>query len=231
MMADEVNAPKASDLLSVRSRVSWGAIIAGAMVALTIYVVLTLLGVLIGLAATVQGSKTEFTVWAGLYTVITLALAMFFGGWTSSRLAVGEDKLEAILYAVILWGVLFLMMIYLAAAGVTTGYSAMMGGAANRNSGTTAGGGMDVDRITFQLRGAGVSEETIEQIQPNLEKVRDNPIQAAREAMNDPATQKATAWTLSGVLVSLLVVIMGALVGSGEVPIPVPLIGVRRPVR
>ena len=42
---------KATDLLAVKSRVSWGAISAGAMVALAIYFFLTLLGLAIGLEA------------------------------------------------------------------------------------------------------------------------------------------------------------------------------------
>ena len=38
---------------------------------------------------------------------------MFFGGWATSRLAVGESKLEAVLYGLILWGVLFLGLVWL----------------------------------------------------------------------------------------------------------------------
>ena len=231
MMADEVrdNAPKVSDLLSVRSRVSWGAIIAGAMVALTIYVVLMLLGGLIGIAAKVQGADTEFGAIVGLYTIISLAVAMFFGGWTSSRLAVGEDKIESILYAIILWGVLFLMMIYLVTAGVRTGFTALMGVASGTY--TVTDGDVDVDKMSRNLEKAGLSEDQVAQFR----RYYNDPIQATKEDASDLPTQDAvargTAWTLSGVLVSLLVVIMGALVGSGEVPIPVPLIGVKRPVR
>ena len=48
---EQSNGPNPADLLAVKSRVSWGAIAAGAMVALTIYIVLTLLG-LAGIVAT-----------------------------------------------------------------------------------------------------------------------------------------------------------------------------------
>ena len=61
---------------------------------------------------------------------------MFLGGWTTSRLAVGETKLEAVLYGVILWGVLFLGMIWLIAEGVRVGFGAMVSGAvADRHRG------------------------------------------------------------------------------------------------
>ncbi len=42
---------KATDLLAVKSRVSWGAIAAGAMVSLAIYFLLTLTGIAVGLEA------------------------------------------------------------------------------------------------------------------------------------------------------------------------------------
>src|SRR4051812_35970894 len=55
----EPNRPHPSDVLAVRSRVSWGAITAGAMVALTVYVVLALLGVALGVEAAVRGTGTD----------------------------------------------------------------------------------------------------------------------------------------------------------------------------
>src|SRR5215216_3305073 len=104
---------KASDLLAVRSRVSWGAIAAGAMVSLAIFVLLTLLGVALGIEVAVRGTSYNFGAGAAIYSVLSLALAMFFGGWTTSRLAVGESKLEAVLYGIILWGALFLGLVWL----------------------------------------------------------------------------------------------------------------------
>src|SRR5437868_15122856 len=104
-MADAAT-PKASDLLAVRSRISWGAIAAGAMVALAIYFVLTLLGLALGMELIMRG-QGGLGPGAAIYSILTLLLAMFLGGWATSRLAVGESKLEAVLYGIILWGVLF----------------------------------------------------------------------------------------------------------------------------
>ncbi len=39
----------------------------------------------------------------------------------TSRLAVGESKLEAVLYGVILWGTLFLGLVWLFSAGIRPG--------------------------------------------------------------------------------------------------------------
>lgn len=232
---------KAADLISVRSRVSWGAIVAGAMVALTIYVVLMLLGVAIGIEVAVRGTNVDLGVGSGLYTVAVLAIAMFFGGWATSRLAVGEDKTEALLHAVILWGVLFLGLVWLVSAGIRTGFSALMGVASGSYATTEAAAPMDVDRIAADLKRAGVEEAQVDKAVAYYQQMQESPVAAIQQAKEDPeaqeaatalveASRQATRWTLTGVIVSLLLVIIGSLVGSGEVPIPVPIGMMRRPV-
>src|ERR1700733_7189796 len=127
-MANETHVPKAADILSVKSRVSWGAIAAGAMVALTIYLILSMLGVALGIEIAMRHNNgNEVAAGTAIYAIITLLLAMFFGGWATSRLAVGESKTEAVLYGLILWGVLFLGMVWLAGVGIRTGFTAMVG--------------------------------------------------------------------------------------------------------
>src|SRR3954452_21228358 len=136
--------PNARDLMAVRSRVSWGAIAAGAMVALAAYVVLTLLGLAVGIEVAVRGSNVSLGAPAAIYTLVTLLVAMFFGGWATSRLAVGESKLESVLYGIILWGVLFVGMVWLVSAGLSIGFGAMLGLASGVYSRTE--GGPDADR-------------------------------------------------------------------------------------
>ena len=87
------------------------------MVALTIYIVLTMLGVALGIEVAVRRSGADLGAGAAVYSILALLLAMFFGGWATSRLAVGESKLEAVLYGLILWGVLFIGMVWLLASG------------------------------------------------------------------------------------------------------------------
>jgi hypothetical protein len=242
-MSTEGNRPSAADLLAVKSRVSWGAIAAGAMIALTIYVTLALLGVALGVEAVVRGPNDYFGTGAAVYAIFSLLVAMFFGGWAASRLAVGESKLEAVLYGVILWGVLFAGMIWLLTAGIRTGFGAMVGAAAGTYTGD--GGRVDVDRIARDLQRAGADDATVRKYRDYYERVRDDPVAAGdvgREIANDPAARQsgrqaarvarqASWWSLAGVLVSLATVIVGSLVGSGELLQPVPLLGVRRPPR
>jgi hypothetical protein len=116
-----------TDVLSVKSRVSWAAIAAGAMIALAVYFLLTLLGLAVGLELAVRRNGYNLGMGAALWAIATLLFAMFAGGWATSRLAVGESRMEATLYGVILWGVLFVGMFWLFGQGVRVGFGALMG--------------------------------------------------------------------------------------------------------
>jgi hypothetical protein len=227
-MADEITAPvtadlpRASDLVAVRSRVSWGAIAAGAMVALTIYVVLTLLGLALGIEVAVR--DTTHLGWAtAFYSTVTLLLAMFFGGWATSRLAVGESKLEAVLYGLILWGALFLGTVWLLSAGVRAGFGGMVGVASGaytvardanespsspglaealrRRYDTELGG----ERFVEDLKKAGLSEEQARkaqrEIKSSIDRLREDPgaaAEVARDLASKPEVRQAAAHAAEG---------------------------------
>jgi ABC-type transport system involved in multi-copper enzyme maturation permease subunit len=229
----ETSSPSAADLLAVRSRVSWGAIAAGAMVALTIYIVLTMLGVALGIEVAVRRSGSVLGAGAAIYSILALLLAMFFGGWATSRLAVGESKLEAVLYGLILWGVLFIGMVWLLASGIRAGFGGLIGVASGAYA--TDEGRVDTDRVARDLKQAGVDEATVNKYRSYYERLRENPgavaevgRQMSGEAGAREAARQASWWSLAGVLISLATVIIGSLVGSGELLQPVPILGVRR---
>ena len=141
---------------------------------------------------------------------------MFFGGWATSRLAVGESKLEAVLYGLILWGVLFMGMVWLLATGMRTGFGALFGTASGVYS--TDEGRIDSDRVARDLKRAGVDEATVDKYRGYYERVRNSPADAAdvgRELSGDAAAQQAARqaswWTVGGILVSLATVILGSL--------------------
>ena len=260
--------PKASDLLAVRSRVSWGALAAGAMIAAAIYFVLTLIGIALGMEVAARGATQNLSMGAAIYAIVTLLIAMFFGGWATSRLAVGESKTEAVLYGIILWGTLFLGLIWLFSVGVRTGFGALVGisSGAGHVAGEVAKSASPTDRGILEsawrrydtklggktfiadLRKAGFTDEQAEKAQAEIKgtitRLRDDPSSAkdiAREAADNPDVREAgsvvaegarqvTMWTLVGVLLSMATVIMGSLVGSGELFQPIPILGVRRVV-
>ena len=117
------------DVAPVHSRISWGAIVAGSVLALALYFLLTLLGGAIGLTindrTTAQGLGNAAAVWA----IAVTALCLFVGGVVASQLTVGESKMESALYGLLVWAVVFAMLLWLMATGVRLGFNAMVGAA------------------------------------------------------------------------------------------------------
>ncbi len=261
-MAETVR-PSTIDMMPVRSRVSWGAIAAGAMVSVAVYFLLTLLGIAVGLEVSASRNDVNLGAGAAFWSILTLLLAMFLGGWATSRLAVGETKLEAILYGVILWGVLFIGMFWLFGVGVRIGFGAMMGmasgatsmAAENGQSGGESNAGVMAQlaqrynsnfsdpKFVEDLKKLGVDEKVAKDVQAEVNKrvetLRNDPAALPGQLSNDPdvqqagqdikqGTRKAVWYTLLGIIVSMATVIVGSLIGSGDLPVPIAILGVRR---
>ena len=212
--ADEVGV---EDLVPIRSRVSWGAIFAGAVMALAIYLVLTLLGGAIGLSISnaTDPSARAFSTGAGIWAVLTTIIALFVGGWVTSQCAVGENTKEAVVHAIIMWGIVLFMTMWLLTAGMSAGFSAMWG-LANFTSETAAAADGNWQAMARQ---AGVTQEQIDQWRQQAAQTQEQASQTAaepqsREAAMDYATA-ATWYTLLGTLLSMGAAIGGALLGAG----------------
>src|SRR5207248_9834997 len=115
-----------------------------------------------------------------------------------------------------------------------TGFGAMVGAASGAYA--TDEGRVDVDRVARDLKRAGADDATVDRYRSYYERVRNDPAAATdvgRELGSDPGTRQvarqAAWWTLAGVIVSLAAVVVGALIGAGELLQPVPILGVRRP--
>src|SRR5207302_4330395 len=109
------------DLCSVGTRVSWGAIVAGASVALALNAVLWLGGAALGITVSESVSARTLTLAAALWMMCSSLASLFVGGFVVSRMTAREEKSETILYGVILWGFLFACSLALAGAGVAAG--------------------------------------------------------------------------------------------------------------
>ncbi len=73
------------DLISVRSRISWGAIIAGSVLALALYFLLTLLGGAIGFSISDRFGGRTIGIAAAIYAIVVTAGCLFAGGlWPAS---------------------------------------------------------------------------------------------------------------------------------------------------
>src|SRR5436309_7498876 len=120
------------------ARISWGAIFAGAVVALATQLVLTLIGGAVGLAtlnpATGQTpSGTAFGIGAAIWLVISSLISLFFAGYVAGRLG---GTFNGWLHGLATWAtvtVLTILMLTTAAGGLV-GAASGLGGFAVSNS-------------------------------------------------------------------------------------------------
>jgi hypothetical protein len=209
----------AEDVLPVRSRINWGAIFAGAAMAFATYLVLTLLGSAIGLSIRDRVQPDNLSIGAAVWAVITMIVALFVGGCVTTQCTVGENRMEAVIHGIIMWGVFFAAMVWLVAVGVRSGFNALVGmSTISQVAGT--------QNLTLQdwesaARRANVPQAQIDQWRAQINTAPE----AAARAANDPRNQEAAAnvataaawWSLGGVLLSMLAAVLGALAGAGPV--------------
>lgn len=112
-------------------RISWGAIFAGAVVAVVLGLVLNLLGLGIGLStfepATGTDSARGLGIAQGLWFVVSSLLSLFAGGWVAGHLAGLPRRVDGTLHGVVTWGLTTLLTVYLVGSGV----GRVVGGAAS----------------------------------------------------------------------------------------------------
>jgi hypothetical protein len=194
------------DLVPVRSRVSWGAIFAGAVVALAVYFLFSLLGAAIGLSVYNRVQTDQLNTGGIIWGLLSALIALFLGGWVSSQLAVGENKMEASIYGVLLWGVMFATLMCLTVGGVRLSLNGLMAMSITEDT---------ANRTALQvpsendLAKAGVANDMTARVQGKLREM------ANTYEVDPHRAAQAAWWTFGGVLLSMLAAIGGALAGSG----------------
>src|SRR5687768_4720062 len=105
-MAENVTPAQAEDVMSVGSRISWAAIFAGAVLALAMNFLLMMLGGAVGLSVRDRVDPDKFNDAAVIWTILCLCISLFVGGVVTSQFTVGENKMEAVIYGIIMWALL-----------------------------------------------------------------------------------------------------------------------------
>jgi hypothetical protein len=201
------------DFLPVRSRISWGALFAGVFTALAVSVFLSVLGTALGLTWSEHTSRGDYVAsGAAIWAAITGLVALFCGGVVTSLFTAGENRAEAVLYGVVLWGLMFALMAGISFAGVRLGVAAFLGTAnvaANANASNT-----DWERVA---RDAGVTQEQINQMRAHMPPLGDVRAQVEENVNRDRAARLAW-WTFLGTVLSMVAAVCGTLAGSGPTP-------------
>lgn len=202
------------DVAGLRSRISWGAVIAGSVVALAVYLVLALFCAAVGLSVSDAEIRAgTLTNGALIAAAVCMIVALLAGGCVTTQLTAGETQTEAVIHGVLTWATVTALSMMMVSSGVKAGYNAMLGAAtASDHAGVTANRSMDE-----RLRAAGVSQEQIDRINQGTT------VEGMRAAANDPANReqarematRAAWYALGGTLLSIGAAIGGAIFGSG----------------
>ena len=121
-MSEHITQPRANledDAHTIRmTKVSWGAIFAGVVVALVIQVLLTMLGVGIGVATLDPATSdnpgaSTFSVMAGIWYVLSGLAAAFAGGYIAARMSGRTEPTTGALHGLTTWAFTTLLVLYL----------------------------------------------------------------------------------------------------------------------
>ncbi|MFL5331490.1 MAG: hypothetical protein ACJ8C4_21580 [Gemmataceae bacterium] len=208
-MNAQSSVPQAEDLISVGSRISWGAILGGGVVALAIYFMLTSLGAAVGLSFSDRMNTNTLQTSALAWSILTLCVALFVGGMMSSLFTVGENKVEAVMCGVIMWAFVLAAFIWMGTHGARAAATGVIG----------------LDRVAQSAGGwenaareAGVPSDSIEEWRRKVAGTTDR--NAANDEQRNPEEMKKTAKRLSwyvfgGTWISMLAAALGAWMGAG----------------
>jgi len=186
-------------------RVSWGGVFGGVLVALGFLLLMTALGVAVGISAAQPGETEASTLGtgAGIWAAVSLLLALFIGGMVPSKIGAIFDGTTGFFEGALVWVVSVLLMLYFASSGVSMlagGAFRMVGGAAQavssvvQNQNVEVSGG--VDQILQRLKDPKTAQQiasatgmqqsevqaSLSETAQRVENSRDNPTQAAAEA-------------------------------------------------
>jgi MFS family permease len=143
-------------------KVSWGGVWGGVLVSLAVLILLSALGVAIGVSAVDPTDTSAGAVglgaaaWAG----VSLLLSLFVGGLVAARIGATHDRITTTVEGVLVWIVTMLLMVYLAGSGVSlmaTGAFNLVRGSAQAVTVAAAGTVPDIgegtlDEVVARLR-------------------------------------------------------------------------------
>lgn len=105
---------------AMRDRIRWGPIVAGVFTAMTTLLVMTVLGLALGLTAFEPGDTGERTLGtaAAVWGIVTGLLAFFLGGWVAGRNALGAPGENGAINGFLVGAATIVVMLWMIGAGL-----------------------------------------------------------------------------------------------------------------
>jgi ABC-type transport system involved in multi-copper enzyme maturation permease subunit len=200
------------DLVSTGSRIAWGPIVAGSVLALAFFFLLSLLGAATGLSVSNNVDVNNIGIGAAIYAIVVVAFCLFVGGAVSTILTVGENKREAAIYGLLVWSLTFVMMLGLIAGGLRAGFGAM---ASVVTAGSQVAEATPQDRLDAIARDSGVDQADVKDLRAKIKAKYDEQMTPEKKQQALATGTNATWIAFAGVLVSMLAAVGGAMCGCG----------------
>jgi MFS family permease len=199
-------------------RLSWGAVIAGVILSMIVYLIMSVLGTAIGASLLSPLAKADtlrgFGFGSGIWVIVTTVLAVFIGSYYAGRCA----PVLGWLHGLLSWAVMTLLIVYgmtslitgaVSTAGSVVATGAQVGAAAANQSGH---GNQMVDSAKQQLQAAMASAASAAS-SPDAEQ---NARQAADTAARSVA--RASWFSFAALVVGAIISIVSGAAGFRHQP-------------
>jgi len=135
------------------AQVSWGAIMAGAVVAVSVGAMLNLLGIatassLVEMVSRDTPSAGSMAIGSGVWLAVTTAIGILLGAIVAARLAHSWSATDATLHGLAVWAVAMLLAMVLLGSALSGGIAAGAQGLGNAAGGIASAAGSGVARLT-----------------------------------------------------------------------------------
>ena len=171
------------------TRLSWGSVVAGVVIAVAVQLVLGLLDAGIGLPMVdpVEGTTpgaAGFGIGAGLYWLTTTIVALGAGGYAAARVAGVHERFDALVHGLVVWGVTLILTLYLltSAVGGIIGGAFRTVGAVAGTAGSAVGAAASVAPVAASAAGVDAGD-----VKDAARDVRSEAAAYLSDAPNDPA--------------------------------------------
>lgn len=186
-------APVVNPVVEYHDRVRWGPIFAGIVVSIAAQLVLSALGVSIGLTAGAAGVGAGAAgAGVGIWSIVSLLISLFLGSWIMASTCGPMNKKTAMLNGTILWATTLAVSAWLLASGVSGTF-----GVVAANAGSVVDQIQEPGGVSLPSPGAVVPDATVQ------------------EAQQYAANAAKAGWSfLFGALLGLVASLVGSTVGA-----------------
>lgn len=203
----------AATILAPFDRVRWGPILAGIFAAMSVLTLLSVLGLAIGLTAWDPGDDTRnYSVGAGIWSILSALIAFFIGGWLAARSAAAVGERNGLLNGAMVWAVTIPLLIFLLGGGM----------AALADHAISGGGGFGGSRTVYFER----TSDYTDRAQTASGRIGDSisPADSTNMGQEMPVTREEARsaargawWTLGSLVLGLAAASLGGWSGARDV--------------